>query len=828
MSLLNVNAMLKKYTILFILTLAPLFFFNQEVKAQCAGNCGGFAGGCACDDDCWFWLDCCSDICDECPTVGPETILNCSGPTAPTGECNTDVSICTPGVAGPFNFEYMLGPPSDYADPIGCSTGVFPENNQFAFITLYITQSGPLNLLLQGNTGEGFLDVIVYNIPAGQAPCAAVLNDANEIGCNYASDPDGCVQFGDDFNCSSSVPAPNVNAGDVLMIIVNDYSLVGSDNFTMQLGPTGAQTGPPSSTINPPAITQFCLTDPGIQLTAQNNGGVWSGTGVSATGSFNPATAGVGTHTISYVIGQAPCQSPVSTIALTVVDCNVPCTANSLTVQATACTSATNTYAVGATFSFVSPPTTGQLIIEDCSGAQTVINPPFVSPITTGIAGLPSTGNSNCSLHAYFTANPTCEITTAYAAPPSCDCSANPPLTGQFVVDSVTCAGNDGAIDLTVSGGAQPYTYAWSPGSAGTQDLSGLSPGTYSVTVTDQIGCTYNSSVTVYGPTVLPLTISNQVMCSGDSLLLNPTAVPVGDATYTWEPAANFFGPNDATPTFTAVTPGNTVDSIWVSVLIESPTVCGQQTFFVAVLPEPVVELGLPGLDTTALCPNDSLLLTNTGDNSVYPGAAFTYVWNNNSTGSSLMAHTPGLYWVQWTNSAGCSKRDSLYINSETPPYVTIDSAFTMCGTETIPVYGSGYDSTVTLLWNTGATTDTIFVNTPGTYSLVVTNGCSSDTASTQVIQIPVLNADQLPNVFTPNGDGLNDVYDLNDAFYYSNAFHVQIFNRWGSKVYDTQDPQINWTAKNLSDGVYYMAILYTDCNNEQKKLAHSVTVIGK
>ena len=815
--------MLKKQITLLVLLLAPLLAFHQNAKAQCAGFCGDVSPiGCGCDDLCWFFLDCCPDICDECPTAGPETIANCGPVNPPTGTCNTDVSICTPGVAGPFDFEYMLGPPDDYAYPTGCNTGVGAPNNEFAFITLYITQSGPLNLLLEGNTGMGFLDVVVYNIPPGQAPCDAVLNDANEIGCNYADFDDGCVQFGNDFSCSSSVPAPNVNAGDVLIIIVNDYDVQGSDNFTLQLGPNGAQTGPPSSTVNPPATTQFCTTDPAIQLTAQNNGGTWSGTGVSPTGSFNPATAGIGTHTISYVIGQPPCQSPVSSITLTVVDCNVPCTANSLTATPSPCASATNTYSVGATFSFVSAPATGQLIVEDCSGAQTAINPPFVSPLTTGISGLPSTGG-NCFLHVYFTADPTCEITTAYTAPPGCDCSANPPITAQADVDSATCGQNDGAVTLTVSGGAPPYSYQWAPGGATSQNLNGLAPGDYTVTITDQAGCTHATTATVYGPHLLPLNLPDQTVCAGASIPVNPT--PYVNLAYHWEPAVYFNGPDDSSPIFNAPATGS-VDTVWVTVTGQGDTACAQQTFWIAVLPAPEVIVGLAGMDTTVLCPGDSILLANLGDNT--GAVSLSGLWNNGSTGSSLTAYAPGLYWLEVSNAAGCKNRDSIYVKPQAPPYVSIDSTFTMCGTETIPVYGSGYDSTVTLLWNTGATTDTILVNTPGTYTLIVANGCSSDTASTEVIQVPIPTPNQLPNVFTPNGDGVNDVYDLKELFQYSESFHVQIFNRWGAKVYDTENPQVNWMPKNLNDGVYYMAILYTDCNHKQRKLAHSVTLIGK
>ena len=98
-------------------------------------------------------------------------------------QCNTDVTICTAGVAGPFSFTTSAGPPIDYATPVACNTGVNPPNYQFSFISLYITTGGPLNLLIDGDATTGYLDVVVYRIPTGIPPCLAVMDNNNEIGC---------------------------------------------------------------------------------------------------------------------------------------------------------------------------------------------------------------------------------------------------------------------------------------------------------------------------------------------------------------------------------------------------------------------------------------------------------------------------------------------------------------------------------------------------------------------------------------------------------------------------------------------------------------------
>ncbi|NRA10902.1 MAG: T9SS type A sorting domain-containing protein [Crocinitomicaceae bacterium] len=215
-----------------------------------------------------------------------------------TAQCNTNTSICTPGVAGPFNFNTPGVPVSTCLDFYGPSV---------SYITLYITQGGPLELLFDGNATSGYIDVAIFNVPVGIDPCIAIQNNVNEIGCNYASNSSGCNQFGTTFSCASWVPAPIVNAGDELMIVVENWSGV-AFTFTMQLG-TGAQTGPPNALIT--ATTPMQDSDPPVQMISVDAGGTWSATCGACidpvTGMFDPNVAGVGNHTVCYDIGVAPC-----------------------------------------------------------------------------------------------------------------------------------------------------------------------------------------------------------------------------------------------------------------------------------------------------------------------------------------------------------------------------------------------------------------------------------------------------------------------------------------------------------------------------------------
>jgi gliding motility-associated-like protein len=87
--------------------------------------------------------------------------------------------------------------------------------------------------------------------------------------------------------------------------------------------------------------------------------------------------------------------------------------------------------------------------------------------------------------------------------------------------------------------------------------------------------------------------------------------------------------------------------------------------------------------------------------------------------------------------------------------------------------------------------------------------GNESDPSNLACVDIDSCNIYRLPNVFTPNGDMFND-YFIPFPYDFVEKVDMKIFNRWGSMVYETEDPDVNWdgkdinTSKDCSEGVYF------------------------
>jgi gliding motility-associated-like protein len=148
---------------------------------------------------------------------------------------------------------------------------------------------------------------------------------------------------------------------------------------------------------------------------------------------------------------------------------------------------------------------------------------------------------------------------------------------------------------------------------------------------------------------------------------------------------------------------------------------------------------------------------------------------------------------------------------------------------------GTGADS---LLWDLGDGTQfntnsvSYVYSNPGTYFITMTayNAlCGDETVSSEVTFTEINSTTSiLPNVFTPNGDGMNDRLEF-VGIDNTQEYSIQIFNRWGTKIYEGTDALAHWDGNGSNEGTYFYILKYTDvCNKEEKLSKGTVTLLVK
>ncbi len=195
------------------------------------------------------------------------------------------------------------------------------------------------------------------------------------------------------------------------------------------------------------------------------NGGVGSNVvdcGYTTTATETPSipNAQVGEVYVMLITNYAGIVQPITltqTGGTGATDCSIvnPCFMNFIDANLTACNPPTGTFDVSGQIQFTDPPTTGQLIVENCSGDQQVFNAPFVSPINYNITSINADGTAGCAVTAYFTDDATCTISTPNFTEPVCVCNIN-----NFQVNIGACQTTtntymvDGTIDFQSAPGA--------------------------------------------------------------------------------------------------------------------------------------------------------------------------------------------------------------------------------------------------------------------------------------------------------------------------------------------------------------------------------------
>jgi len=201
------------------------------------------------------------------------------------------------------------------------------------------------------------------------------------------------------------------------------------------------------------------------------------------------------------------------------------------------------------------------------------------------------------------------------------------------------------------------------------------------------------------------------------------------------------------------------------------------------------------------------------------------YLWNTGYNGNKITTTGFGTYWLELQQN-GCKLRDSIDVIEKPKPVVNLGPDTTICKFKPV-ILTTGSSFYDTYLWNTGESTRSITVDKAGAYYIDVTlNGC---TASDTVMVFPGDCAIFIPTAFTPNSDGLNDMFGvLGDITVKS--FSMQVFNKWGQMVFTTTDISQKWDGtykgKKALIGTYPWVVYYVTGNGLRKYLQGTVMLI--
>ena len=368
-------------------------------------------------------------------------------------------------------------------------------------------------------------------------------------------------------------------------------------------------------------------------------------------------------------------------------------------------------------------------------------------------------------------------------------------------------------LTANIVGGSPQYAYSWDNGlpSTSTVTINPGIPGTttsFSVTITDNNGCTDRDSIDVYVPLPLSLTAADTTICEGDMVTLIPTPSG-GDPsgyTYLW---------NDlSTNSSLTVSPlMQTTYSVGLSDGCSNPV---NIPILVDVVPTPVAAF-------VAACNPDSFLNQFTD---MSTGIITSWLWDFNDLLSSTAQNpthdyvSAGVYYVSLTVSTAEGCTDTYMDTVRAAPNADF-SVFPLETTTANPVidftdasssdavswtwfFGDGDTTTILTPNFVSGSIMTHTYDSAGTYTILLLTKNVDGCVDTAIHDVLIMEEYIVftPNSFTPNKDGINDFFMPVGIGIDPDNFRLSIYNRWGDKIYETKDINKPWDGR-ANDGKY-------------------------
>jgi len=340
------------------------------------------------------------------------------------------------------------------------------------------------------------------------------------------------------------------------------------------------------------------------------------------------------------------------------------------------------------------------------------------------------------------------------------------------------------------------FTYSWQDGSD-EQIYYASETGVFSVTVTDEYGCQTYDEIGIFVSNPEPDLGEDGYFCEGDSVVLD-----AGNFSY-------FFWQDGSVNRFYTVdTSGLYAVSVTDSLgCIDSASVIFDYYQL------PVVDLG----PDREFCTGDTVVLDSE------PGD-YTYLWNGEPGGSSMTVNQEGSYVLEVSNICD-TITDEVYVTEWPIPPIELGSDKLLTpGKELTLDAGPGF---LEYLWQDDSQDryfKVVYDEAHGDYLLCYVDVYDGHCYNNDSIKIEFFVVD-IPNVFTPNGDGSNDLFlPMDNGFTGVKTNKMIVFNRWGEKVWESSNFREGWdgnvNGRKAAEGVYYWILEVFYGPQDQKKVS--------
>ncbi len=370
-----------------------------------------------------------------------------------------------------------------------------------------------------------------------------------------------------------------------------------------------------------------------------------------------------------------------------------------------------------------------------------------------------------------------------------------PPIIPGFTLNVAKHCEGDSVVCTNTSWPASDLTYVWTFGDGNTSTATNpvhvyTAPGTYTIKlVITNTRCIDSTSQTitldnivVAGYTAVP----DSFLCVGNPVVFTNTSQGYG-MNYTW-----IFG-DGTTSTATNVTYVYTATGIYNVALAVSNSVPCYDTAWTKIAVDPASDISVAVTDSV-LCKGGKITF-----NAVYaPQGNIGVVWTFSST-DSIKDVNPVTYSYENEGSYAITVKAlyracpdtsaTLHVLVVPYPFVDLGPDTSICPGSLNPIElfdsRNAGNASARWVWNTGTTGPSLAVSAPGTYGVTVNiGGCEASDEVTVANDCYV----NIPNIFTPNGDGVNDYFLPRDMLSKGlTEFHMAIFNRWGNLVFETR-----------------------------------------